>query len=118
VARKAMVEHPDLKFIKLRFYRVVHVIPPAYLYMQGWDANDPNFFHPYYMGEYAADGTLLSPNDPFLYWMLPVLRDPPVHYRSKIRDWARRHAGDPEWVCESYENGRRRWIEEKAHILE
>jgi hypothetical protein len=118
VALKAQEERPDLRLVKVGLYRVVHIIPPAYLYMSGWDADDPAFFHSYFMGEYAADGTLRNPNDPFLYWMLPVLRDPPVTYFSKIRDWTRRHAGDSEWVCVIDEHGRRLWKSEEARFVE
>jgi len=118
VALKAQQKYPDLKLVKLRLYRVVHIIPPAFLYMNGWDADDPAFFHPYFMGEYSPGGTLLNPNDPFLYWMVPVLRDPPVTYFSKIRDWARKHAGDPEWVCTIDDHGRRLWKSEEARFAD
>jgi hypothetical protein len=32
----------------------------------------PSTYHPYYVGEYDPDGELTNPNDPLLYWLLPV----------------------------------------------
>ena len=28
---------------------------------------------PYFMGEFDADGKLKDPNDPYLYWLIPIL---------------------------------------------
>jgi hypothetical protein len=98
VLRQQADEHPDRRYTYVKVYRVVHDIPAHALYQQGWSPTDPEFYIPIYMGEYDATGELRFSSDPLLYWMLPILRDTPGLKESRIRDWARRHAGDPYWT--------------------
>jgi hypothetical protein len=37
---------------------------------------DPTNYMPFYMGKYDLDGRLLDPKDPFLYWVLPIVKVP------------------------------------------
>ncbi len=53
----------------------------------GSDPFHPSSYSPYYLGEYAADGTLLNPNDPLLYWHLPVGSPPPNPDRPNAPKW-------------------------------
>jgi len=48
---------------------------PHSQFMDGAEATDPMYYTPIYMGEYDATGKLLDPEDPLLYWHLPILRD-------------------------------------------
>ncbi len=98
VLSKHQAEFPDRNYTHLRMYRVIHRIPPTNLYLIGLDPTDPEFYTPIYFGEYDTKGKLLNPNDPLLYWVLPILRDRQGIVDSPIRDWARRHAGDPHWM--------------------
>ncbi|MCS7046765.1 MAG: hypothetical protein NZO58_10445 [Gemmataceae bacterium] len=92
--------HPERTYESVKMYRVIHRIPSWHNFLRGWPATDPEFYSPIFLGEYAPDGRLLTPeDDPFLYWQLPILRD---RDRSNDRfapiyDWARRHAGDRYW---------------------
>jgi hypothetical protein len=87
-------EHPEWRVKNVKVYRVVHAIPPGSLYLQGADPRDPQFYHPYFVGEFDADGQLVNPTDPMLYWLMPIFRDP----AGNVHDYARRHAGDPRWI--------------------
>lgn len=49
--------------------------------------------------KYDRQGRLIQARDPFLFWLLPMLRDPPVHMpESPITCWAAIHAGDPDCI--------------------
>ena len=112
VARKiALAPHtetPGLTFKAVKIYRVVHVIPPFQPFVHlGIEARDPEFYRPFYLGEYNKDGRLMDEDDPFLYWMLPVLRDDINDPQSAIRNYAMRHAGDPAWIRPAGQQG---WV--------
>jgi hypothetical protein len=99
VFHKHAQKHPDRHYTSMRVYRVIHAIPPTGHFLhENLEANDPATYSPIYMGEYGTDGKLLDKNDPFLYWLLPIQREPPAALFSPIKDWARRHAGDRYWI--------------------
>lgn len=51
-------------------------------------------YAPYYLGEYAPDGTLKDPNDPLLFWLTPVVYTPPAGKdEPSYIDWMSRYAG-------------------------
>jgi hypothetical protein len=104
---KVKAEHPDLPGYELKWikiYRVRHDIPSTDLYAKldpPLSANDPVQYRPFYMGRFDLEGKLLDgydpdgiPRDPFLYWLLPVVRmDTGI-----TKDYSRLHAGDPNWI--------------------
>jgi hypothetical protein len=94
-------KHPDAKVKSVKVYRVVHAIMPMLWYAQGRQPTDMTLYLPYYMGEFDVEGKLTAEakQDPFLYWMLPNLRDDVTNpEKSVIRSYYRRHAGDRDWV--------------------
>jgi hypothetical protein len=105
-------EHPEWRVKRVKVYRVVHLMPQgpyATLYLNGVDPRDPEFYRPFYVGEFDTDGKLLDPADPFLYWLLPVFRD----NTQLIQDYARRHAGDDRWIGRLDQTGKEiEWITE------
>ena len=87
-----------LKFKSVKIYRVIHAIPPIVWYQNPvLKPTDPTLYRPYYIGNYRADGTQIDDRDPYLYWLLPILRDRPTDPHSPIKDYTRLHAGDPNW---------------------
>jgi hypothetical protein len=107
---------PAVAVKSVKVYRVVHnLISPAEL-SQGGDPLDKTHYLPYFQGEFDRDGKMVNPQDPFLYWMLPVVRVPrdypasgPLRLgvplppdRSKLLDCLEIHAsaGDPEATAE------------------
>jgi hypothetical protein len=78
-------DNPDAKVRSIRVYRVTHrIIWPQQLAM-GFEATDPAFYDPMYYGKYDAEGDLLEPNDPFLYWGIPVYVQPKVDFSTLSR---------------------------------
>lgn len=112
ICRTKHHEHPEWKINSVKVYRVVHMIPNMSAFVNDrLDPRDPDNYRPYYMGkydpsgklldgnEYDASGKLTKPGDPFLYWLLPMMRDPPTHVvKSPVRSWVARHADDPDWI--------------------
>jgi hypothetical protein len=108
-------DHPEAEPQSVKVYRVIHIIPNSMQYlMDDFDPCDPVMYLPYYMGQYDAKGRLLdgefdteghlndeSKKDPFLYWLLPILRDNPAdREHSLIRAYVFRHAGEQAWVSQ------------------
>jgi hypothetical protein len=112
VAHVARYPHPErtaeYKIKSVKVYRVIHAIPQPGAFLHGMEGNDPQLYRPYYLGEFHPDGKLKQEQDPFLYWLLPSVRDNPADLGSPIRSWARKHAGDPEWI---WSWDLKRWVE-------
>lgn len=58
----------------VRVYRVVHRLMSPRDLSEGKDPLDPTNFQPFYMGKYDPDGKILDPEDPFLFWHIPIIR--------------------------------------------
>jgi hypothetical protein len=58
----------------VRVYRVVHMMMSPHELSEGKDPLEPTRFVPFYMGKYGPDGKLLDPEDPFLFWHVPIIR--------------------------------------------
>ncbi|GEM_PF-5566107 len=97
VLHKKQAEFPDRQYTSVRIYRVVHQVISIQAYNLGYPPTDPESYSPVYMGEFDASGKLRDPSDALLYWQMPILRDQPGIGHSEIKDWRRRHAGDPYW---------------------
>ena len=102
VARKFAV-HPDPEksdwtFKSVKIYRVVHWIPPVQWFLNKIQPTDPELYRPFFVGKFDADGARQVDQDPYLFWLLPSIRDQMNDPDSQIRDYARLHAGDPNWI--------------------
>ena len=87
---------PGRKVIRVKMYRVVHRIVSTELFTQGADPYDPVGYLPFFMGDYDADGKLLDPEDPMLYWLVPILPKPVPPGESdgpNYVDYLSKHAG-------------------------
>jgi hypothetical protein len=122
VAHRFQELRPEATITSIKLYRVVHQIMSAPQLEEGIDPNDPATYLVYFWGAYDIKGQLQDPEDPFLYWLIPILKvrpdtdpystmgrgipnDPQVHraaeYGKKdpmILDYVHLHAGDTEWV--------------------
>jgi hypothetical protein len=99
----------------VKVYRAIHnIMSPAEL-AEGGDPKDKTRYWPYFQGEFDREGKMTNPRDPFLYWLLPVVRVPrdygvgvplrltvPPPDRAKLLDSLELHAnaGDPETTAE------------------
>jgi hypothetical protein len=109
VARTYRHENAAVEVEGVKVYRVVHAMPQARDVAGGMGPLDPELFLPYYQGEFDQDGNLKDPNDPYLYWLIPILKveqtPPPAGARpglpagparpgagAKVRDFVEIHA--------------------------
>ena len=90
-------EFPNAVPVTVRLYRVQHRIMPAEFLANGGDPRDWTLYLPYYMGKYNKDGELLDFRDPFMYWLLPILRENPQDPQSRLNFYVYKHAGDADW---------------------
>jgi hypothetical protein len=105
-------EHEDWTFKSVKVYRVIHSIPTVEWFVHHFSPSDPTLYRPFYMGSYNAAGDLLDAkwgptDDPYLYWLVPILRTDPNDPNSEIKDFCRRHAGDSNWVRPA---GETQWV--------
>jgi hypothetical protein len=91
---------PDQKVTGVKVYRVIHnMLMPKDL-ADGADPLDESLYSPYYMGEFDPDGTLRNPDDPFLYWLIPIYKvpknpgAPPSRQEYVVENYLSVHAGD------------------------
>ena len=115
VARK-FEKNPDdlmanMKVKSVKVYRVIHAIAPASILVNGIAPTDPELYRPYYVGHFDPDGKLIEDNDPYLYWLVPILRKDGNDPMSDIEDYCRLHAGDSHWCRRVNMNGEPEWIE-------
>lgn len=109
-------QRPDRAVAGVRVYRVLHAIVHTHLFVGGKASGyetrqhpyDPTTYMPYYLGHYGPDGELLDKNDPMLYWLVPITRNPSAtaddyakapkrlklsDYHRLYDDYVTRHAG-------------------------
>jgi hypothetical protein len=68
--------NPDVSVQSVSIYRLTHrIIGPGQI-AQGMSPLDETFYTPFYMGKFNTKGELIDPNDPFLYWYLPIIMVP------------------------------------------
>jgi hypothetical protein len=106
---------PSVLVKSVKVYRVIHnIMTPAEL-SQGGNPMDKTRYIPYFQGEFDRDGKMVNPQDPFLYWWLPVVMVPhdypvsgppnlmgPTPPNARLLDCLELHAnaGDPEATAE------------------
>jgi hypothetical protein len=57
-------------------YLVQHRMRSQREFAERLDPFHPTTYLPYFVGEFDAEGTFKSQNDPLLYWVVPILNDP------------------------------------------
>ncbi len=73
----------------VKVYRVVHTIVHPGLLATGTNPGKHSLYMPFFQGTFDADGKLLNPGDPYLYWFIPVLESKPDGKGAKLRKRAR-----------------------------
>ena len=80
----AQSQTPGVTIVAVKVYRVkIYVLTP-YELAKGQDPFDPLKTMPYFLGEFDEEGTLLHPEDPFLYWYLPIVRVSPSYPEQRV----------------------------------
>jgi hypothetical protein len=92
--------HAGVPIKSVKVYRVVHMIVAPEQLAQGLDSEDPTNFTPYYQGEFDREGNMISkPDDPFLYWLIPILYEPKEGHKPA----ATKPNQSASWNPEDYE---------------
>lgn len=74
------LDDPAKKVIGVKIYRIVHGLPePSRVATAKGKLDDETMYLAYYQGEFDPDGNLKDPTDPFLYWLIPILKVPREH---------------------------------------
>jgi hypothetical protein len=60
----------------VRMYRVIQQMLTPLEISQGQSPIEPTRYLPYFLGEFDEEGNLVDPRDPFLYWLVPILKVP------------------------------------------
>src|SRR5205823_3676522 len=70
----------------VKIYRVVHNLPAPQELAAGMDPAEKHFYYPYFQGEFTVEGDLKHPDDPYLYWLIPIVKthDPDAFLRGKL----------------------------------
>jgi hypothetical protein len=84
--------------VLIRAYRLEHRITHPALLVEGLDPYHPTTYRPYFLGDYDANGDLVDPQDPMLYWLVPIVNKPggaaPGDPRKRdYEDYLEKHAG-------------------------
>jgi len=103
IMHRAAARDPERVPVRVKVYRVVHAIPDAETMAAGWDPCFPTLYVPFYMGEFDREGKMTSAGaeDPFLYWLLPILKKDKSKPDSEILAYVFRHAGEPAWILDT-----------------
>lgn len=98
---------PGRQVTSVKLYRVVHRIFMPLDIQEKRDPLEPSSYLPYYQGEFDPDGNLKNPEDPFLYWLIPIVKVPkgsiagmpmpppaqrPAEEDLELRDYLKIHA--------------------------
>jgi hypothetical protein len=84
VARRAFVTAPkkydeggnEVEVKSVKVYRVTHQILTPRELASGVDPLEKTKHFAYFLGEFDGKGELVDPEDPFLYWYMPILNAP------------------------------------------
>jgi len=100
VMQQAAARDPRLTPVRVKVYRVTHVIPNPQTVAAGMDPCYPKLHLPFYMGEFDREGKMTrnGAEDPFLYWLLPILKKDDTRDDSEILMYVFQHAGERDWI--------------------
>ncbi|MEY4789812.1 MAG: hypothetical protein RLZ61_2030 [Planctomycetota bacterium] len=93
-------DKPSINIDNIKIYRVTHsIITPGDM-SRGENALDPTLYYPYFMGSFDKNANLINPNDPFLYFLLPITRNSNPNEPTVLNHSLDVHAGDVKIIPE------------------
>jgi hypothetical protein len=63
---------PTRKVVGVKVYRVIHRMLTVKEVALGLQPDKKWLYQPYFQGEFDVDGNLKNPQDPYLYWLIPI----------------------------------------------
>jgi hypothetical protein len=94
-------QNPELHVRNIKVYYAIHQLVLPKMMAEGDRPDDPSQYVPIYMGEFDNQGNFtdyLDPDqptgagDPFLYWVIPIVKDSSGH----VTNYILRHANVPD----------------------
>ena len=87
-------DDPTARLVSIKFYRVRRSIIQPGAMARGLSPLDEALNYPFYLGEFFPNGENVNLfNDPYLYWLIPVYRDPrDDNPKTNLRDHLEQHA--------------------------
>jgi hypothetical protein len=84
----------DMKPVKVKTYLLEHrIIRPNSFLVNKNGPYHPSTYRCYFLGDYSPDGNLMDPQDPMLYWLIPILPNPSAAEGQKTYiDYLEKHA--------------------------
>lgn len=86
----------------VRVYRVLHRMLDTIQFARGDNPFAEVTYLPYFLGEFDTKGSMINPEDPLLFWLIPIVRKPPTITpmtrpgTEAVDNYLARHAGiDP-----------------------
>ncbi len=64
---------PSRQVVGVKAYRVVHRMMTAKEVALGAQPDKKWMYQPFFQGEFDVDGQLKNPQDPYLYWLIPIV---------------------------------------------
>ena len=98
---------PGRAAVRVKMYRLEHRVVPVAAFAGGMSPFHPLTYKPYFLGEYYLNpetdrGELVDPQDPMLYWLVPIVpkrapamraRDRAATAEDEVDDYLSKHAG-------------------------
>jgi hypothetical protein len=66
---------PSSPIVSIKMYRIRKWIISPGEFARGGDPLDDTYSIAWYQGEFRPDGTLVNKSDPFLFWLIPIVRN-------------------------------------------
>lgn len=99
-------DKPNVNIDHIKIYKVTHGIITVQDLARDYDPLDKTMFYPYFLGSFDKTGKMIDPNDPFLYFLLPITRSNNPNEPSVLTDSLEIHAGDQK-VAPTQEGGKK-----------
>jgi hypothetical protein len=69
-------DNPEATVKTVKVYRLIHQLITPLQLAEGMSPDDEVLDLPYFMGEYLPSGQIVDDHDPFLYFWIPIVREP------------------------------------------
>ena len=68
---------PTHRVVNVKLYRAEHrIVTTQYFVTQKLSPFHPTLYRVYFLGDYTSGGQLVDPQDPMLYWLIPIMPKP------------------------------------------
>ncbi len=87
-------DDPEDPVESVKVYRVTHRILKPEELARGMSPIDKTTYFAYYCGDFDPEGTMIDPNDPLLYWLIPILYHRGFQHPDEIDDYVEKQSAN------------------------